>query len=473
MGASQGCPSEGAFARFLAGVGDEGASEQLAKHADGCSSCALLMAIPKGSPPASASGGDLLGGAFRPGEIVADRYRIRGLLGRGGMGEVYEVLDLSLSEHVALKTVRSTISDDPRAVARLKSEVLLARKVTHSNVCRIFDFGVHGAEVSGQAVPFLTMELLRGATLAKHLRSHGPLPLAQIVDVGGQLAAGLAAAHKVGVIHKDLKSENVILTASEGSALRATVTDFGLAATRDLAEVATTPRFSGTPGYVAPERQAGAAATEASDVYALGVVLDEMLTGSLNPTPAMQRNLGAAAAPLVELARRCRSVDPSARPSLAALLKSLQALEPTARSARRRARRWPLGVALVATSMLAALIVGRMIRAPRGSQAVAAAVPVAKTVAPGPLRPPTAPAPVAESTSAPASMPLVRPRVRPRARPSSKPTNDIVLRNADVAASAPEARERDELIRVLKVPSNEVTTKEAKDRLIESLDDAD
>jgi serine/threonine protein kinase len=335
------CPADDTVVRFLEGrlAGPE--RDEITEHVDGCSRCSLLLAMPEtgtsGSPAERGAVSPVA--SFEPGALLAGRYRITRLLGVGGMGEVYEAFDQSLGEAVALKTVRATVADHPRAVDRLKSEVLLARRVTHPNVCRIFDFGLHAPEGADQPLPFLTMELLTGATLAARIRERRPLAPAQMVDVARQVAAGLHAAHEVEVIHKDLKADNVMLIEETGEPLRAVITDFGLAATRALVEggPVTATFFSGTPGYVAPERMAGTPVTEVTDVYSLGVVMMDMLTGTL-PTershwPITAAQAGGSDTALARLARRCQDPDARERPALPEVLRALEAMQRPAGSA--------------------------------------------------------------------------------------------------------------------------------------------
>lgn len=223
---------------------------------------------------------------FEDDELVAFRYRIRGLLGRGGMGEVYEAEDLELGERVALKVLRRELAERPGALEQLKRELALARKVSHPNVCRLFDVGFHlrtGARGS-ERLCFLTMELLQGESLSALLRRTGPLPPAEVLPLARQLCEGLLAAHEAGIVHRDLKSANVLLVPGRpGTPPRAVITDFGLARLEDEAPVAPgTPgtRLAGTPAYMAPEQLEGGPITPATDLYALGIVLFELLTGT-------------------------------------------------------------------------------------------------------------------------------------------------------------------------------------------------
>jgi Protein kinase domain len=210
---------------------------------------------------------DALDGAqFVPGTMLAERYRIVGLLGRGGMGEVYRAEDLKLGQAVALKFLPNEVTHHADRLARFHQEVRLARQVSHPNVCRVHDIG----ETSGQH--FLSMEYIDGEDLASLLRRIGRLPSDKALELARQLCAGLAAAHDRGVLHRDLKPANVLI---DGQG-RAHLADFGLA---DLTTRGDAPEIAGTPGYMAPEQLEGRGATTRTDVYALGLVLYEMFTG--------------------------------------------------------------------------------------------------------------------------------------------------------------------------------------------------
>jgi hypothetical protein len=211
---------------------------------------------------------DALDGAqFIPGTILAGRYRIVGLLGRGGMGEVYRADDLKLGQAVALKFLPKQLTHRADRLARFHQEVRLARQVSHPNVCRVHDI----AEAGGQH--FLSMEYIDGEDLASLLRRIGRLPSDKALELARQLCAGLAAAHERKVLHRDLKPANVLI---DGRG-RAHLVDFGLA---DLTEGRRgAPEIAGTPGYMAPEQRTGREVTTRTDVYALGLVLYEMFTG--------------------------------------------------------------------------------------------------------------------------------------------------------------------------------------------------
>jgi serine/threonine protein kinase/tetratricopeptide (TPR) repeat protein len=220
--------------------------------------------------------------------LLAGRFKVIRFVARGGMGEVYEAEDLELKERVAIKTIRFELGNRERAIERFIREIQLARKVTDPNVCRTFDVFRH-IETTRDGGPketlFVSMELLSGDTLERRIRRVGRFTPAEAAPIVGQLAAGLHAAHQAGVVHRDFKSANVILVPSENGpgGVRAVITDFGLAHAENLEGNSLTGSndLVGTPAYMAPEQLEGGEITPATDVYALGVVLFEMLTGVL------------------------------------------------------------------------------------------------------------------------------------------------------------------------------------------------
>ena len=268
------------------------------------------------------------------GERVAGRYGILRYVARGGMGEVYEAEDLELGERIALKTIRGE-PGDRGAEERFKREIQLSRKVTHPNVCRIFDVGYH-VRPDGERVVFLTMELLLGETLTERVRRTGPLPIAEAATFLRQITAALTAAHAVGVIHRDLKGGNVLLVSRRDGAVRAVVTDFGLAHVVDGGDELPASSSGGagvlgTPGYMAPEQVQGGAIDERTDIYALGVVMFEMLTGRLpfegdtplaiaarrltTPAPSPKALRPELSAKWERVVLACLERDPSGRPA--------------------------------------------------------------------------------------------------------------------------------------------------------------
>jgi hypothetical protein len=260
-------------------------------------------------------------GGFTPGMVLADRYRVIGLIGRGGMGEVYRADDLKLGQPVALKFLPKTLANDPVRRERLFAEVRIARQVSHPNICRVYDI----SELEGRH--FLTMEFIDGEDLASLLKRIGSLHGAKALDVARQLCAGLAAAHDKGVLHRDLKPANVMI---DGRG-RVRITDFGLAvaAGEEMPET----DVSGTPPYMAPEQFAGKGASVRSDIYALGLVFYEIFTGKRafesktlaelrskkeTSTPTAPSEIARDIDPVVErVILRCIEKDPRQRPASA------------------------------------------------------------------------------------------------------------------------------------------------------------
>lgn len=205
-------------------------------------------------------------GKFLAGTVLNERYRITGLLGRGGMGEVYKAEDLKLNQTVALKFLPEHFAEDAAAHERFIGEVRTARQVSHPNVCRVFDIG----EVDG--AQFLSMEFIDGDDLSSLLRRIGRLPPDKALEIARQLCAGLHAIHQAGILHRDFKPANVMI---DGRG-KARLTDFGLAGLEsELKEGA----IAGTPAYMSPEQITGKELTPKSDIYALGLVLYEIFTG--------------------------------------------------------------------------------------------------------------------------------------------------------------------------------------------------
>ena len=204
---------------------------------------------------------------FVPGTVLAGRYRIVGLLGRGGMGEVYRADDLKLGQSLALKFLPRGLDQDPELLQRFLGEVRVALRITHPNVCRVYDIG----EVDG--AHYLSMEYIDGEDLSSLLRRIGRLPEDKAIQIARQLCAGLAAAHEQGILHRDLKPANIMLD-GRGDVR---ITDFGLAG---LAEGFTGVEIrAGTPAFMAPEQLSGKEVTVRSDIYSLGLVLYELFTG--------------------------------------------------------------------------------------------------------------------------------------------------------------------------------------------------
>jgi predicted Ser/Thr protein kinase len=257
-------------------------------------------------------------GRFLPGRLVAGRYRIIALLGRGGMGEVYRADDLTLGQAVALKFLPDEAASDEGLLERFRNEVRIARKVSHPNICRVYDVG----DVDGQT--FFTMEYIDGEDLASLLRRIGRLPSDKAVEIARQVCAGLAAAHAKGVLHRDLKPANIMLD-GRGQAV---IMDFGLAGVADNIRGAEVR--SGTPAYMSPEQIAGTEVTMRSDIYSLGLVLYEVFTGkrafaetkagtihgAADRTPSRPSSMVKDLDPVIEkVILRCLETQPSGRPA--------------------------------------------------------------------------------------------------------------------------------------------------------------
>lgn len=276
--------------------------------------------------PAASSPRDV-GIQVAPGTVLADRYEVEGVLGRGGMGMVYRATDRLAGERIAIKLLRpEVVQADPHAYERFREELRLARRISHRNVVRTHDIGEH------HGVPFLTMELVTGSSLAQVIRSRGALPPHATIAIAKQLMRALASAHEQGVVHGDLKPHNVLITATGV----VKVSDFGLARVfrdpapdrerrepdvREPSMLATLKgAVIGTPEYMAPELLVGGPPSPASDVYAAAMVLHECLTGQ---TPFVSDT------PMAFFARKLRdassnaTVPPSALAAVGTELESL------------------------------------------------------------------------------------------------------------------------------------------------------
>ena len=216
---------------------------------------------------------------FQTGEMIAERFLIERFIARGGMGEVYEAHDQYLQgELVAVKIIRPEIAADASNLHRFEQEVILARKLTHPNLCPIYE--IFRCEEPGPPFLFLTMKLLRGETLDVRLRTHQPLPAEEAVEICTQLVRGVAAMHGAEVVHRDLKPNNVMLERTPHG-LHVSIMDFGLARIHEAEVTVLKPGMvAGTPGYLAPELLRGQLPSKASDLFALGVVLHQVLTGA-------------------------------------------------------------------------------------------------------------------------------------------------------------------------------------------------
>lgn len=247
---------------------------------------------------------------------MAGRYRVSGVLGRGGMGEVYRADDLKLHQPVALKFLTERMARDGASLARFHREAALARQVSHRHVCRVYDIGDHGG------MPFLSMEYVAGEELSSLLKRVGRLPVEKATVISRQLCAGLAAIHATGVLHRDLKTSNVMID-QHGDAR---IMDFGIAALAGEGDASI-----GTPAWMAPEQLARQEVTERSDIYSLGLLLYETFTGrrpfgsgdrdASGDSPLPPSALVPEIDPAVErVILRCLEKEPRLRPASALLV---------------------------------------------------------------------------------------------------------------------------------------------------------
>ncbi|WCN84147.1 serine/threonine-protein kinase [Micromonospora sp. LH3U1] len=264
-----------------------------------------------------------------------DRYVLHERIGLGGMSEVWRADDDVLGRPVAIKVLAGQLAADPQLRATIQREARAAARLTHPHVTQVYDYAEANL-AGGVVVPYLVMELVDGHNLADRLRT-GPLPWPEAVRVAGQIAAALAAAHRIGVVHRDVKPGNVMLTDTGAKVL-----DFGIAALGGLDGQSGEP-LMGTPAYFAPERLAAGPPDPASDVYALGVLLYRTLTGRAplpvqswedalevhrRGTPVPPLRVPGLPADIAELTVACMATNPADRPSAAHLARRFGAGQP-------------------------------------------------------------------------------------------------------------------------------------------------
>jgi serine/threonine protein kinase len=307
--------------------------------------------------------------------ILATRYEVLESLGEGGMGLVYRVRDRETNEILALKLLRPEIARDPAMMERFKDEIRLARRITHKNVSRIYDFN------RVDDLVYITMEYVDGESLRAYLKRAGKLSPERVIDLARQIAAGLGEAHAQGVVHRDLKPENVIL-ARDGLVK---LMDFGIA--RALGGNTTTTVI-GTPGYMAPEQSQGKSVDQRTDLYALGLILYECLTGrrafagatpvevalkQIKERPVPPRQLLSATPPHLEaIVMRCLEKEPSRRFVSAAELQ--RALTPPSEPSRRSASGWRKPAAISVAALLAVVVTHKIVQQTSSSPQPAAPV---------------------------------------------------------------------------------------------------
>jgi len=383
-----------------------------------------------------------------PGTIVAERYRIVRRLGQGGMGVVFVAQHLTLEREVALKVLARDLARHETLVARFEREARAASKIGHHNIVNVLDFGR-----TDEGAPFIVMELLAGLDLGRTLRRDGAFSLARAAHVTRQLCAAMGAAHEKGVVHRDLKPENVFLC--DGDVVK--VLDFGLARFADAQPLTQAGMVFGTPEYMAPEQARGERADHRADIYAVGCILYEMLTGSVpyvgaDAATVLAGHLGeplepaSRRAPHLGIPRALEGViecalhkEPAQRfPSMGALAAAIEraaraeASRAAAAPSTREAPIPPVPRSRAGLAILAAVVVA-------GAAVLAVSSLSGRAIVPAPA-PPT-PAPAA-SVSVPAPAPAPAPAPDEPRQPrevtiDSDPPNADVFRGAERLGATP------------------------------------
>ncbi len=251
---------------------------------------------------------------------LAGRYRLLERLGAGGMSVVWRAYDEVLGRQVAVKVLAGLFATEPGFADRIRREAQAVARLSHPAITQVYDYG-EAEQPGGGRTPFVVMELVDGESVAQRL-AHGPLPWAAALDIGAQVADALAAAHARGLVHRDVTPGNVMLT--DAGAVK--VVDFGISAVDGEHEGS---QLLGTPAYLSPERLAGAPARPATDVYCLGVLLCQLLTGRTPVAGRLPAAVSGLPAELPALVQRCLATAPEQRPSAASVAGTLRALSPT------------------------------------------------------------------------------------------------------------------------------------------------
>jgi serine/threonine protein kinase len=391
---------------------------------------------------------------LRPGTLFHGRYEIQGLLGRGGMGMVYKARDRTLDEVVAIKVLRPDFAHDPKMAERFKSEIKLARRVRHKNVCTIHDFGEE------KGLLYISMELIGGVDLKHVLRERGALPTAEAYDMCIQVAEGLQSVHEAGILHRDLKTPNIM----KDELGVARLMDFGVAKRLGEGTVTAAGHIVGTPEYMSPEQAQGHKVDFRSDIYALGIVMYEIFTGNVpfrgdtpistilkhinqpppldgpeaqaippDMKPVLRKALSkdpaqryASARDMAEAVRHARSPSRRAQPVPTAVLEA-----PTLRDKPSARRAGMPGWLLVALPVVAIALGVVLLRGRMGTD-------------PSPVIPPASPLPTAVASVTPPTAPAVAPVVLPNTLPTPgvqleplRPSPSVALPPSPVATSLP------------------------------------
>jgi len=238
-----------------------------------CKKCGTRISVEEGSAAAPTLTGTLPSSpaALRPGSTFAGRYQVLEEIGKGGMGRVYRVLDQEIDEKIALKVLNPEATADDKTIERFRNELKTARQISHKNVCRMYHFG------KDEGVDYITMEYVQGEDLKSMIRMMGRLSPGRAVAIANQIGEGLAEAHGLGIVHRDLKPQNIMID-RDG---QVKIMDFGIARTLRAEGITSPGMMVGTPKYMSPEQAEGKDVDERSDIYGLGIILYEMLTGKV------------------------------------------------------------------------------------------------------------------------------------------------------------------------------------------------